>query len=245
MSGSLDKVRIPVLGDSGVGKTTLVHALAHGEVLSSSPWTIGCSVEVLLYDYQQGNTQDKSIFIELLEVGGSTSHRNSRNIFYNNINGVILVHDLSNRKSINNLRKWFGELLNSGKQDLTGVVVRGAQADVNTSIDYDIEEFSGNNLPVLIVGTKLDQAPEKRTSFSYCSLAGELRAAQVNIDCLQKKTFAIGSQNWSKFCTFFDKVIERKYGNKQNLSAFQSSFDYESPRAATTDKRRKIFSGFS
>ena len=51
-----------------------------------------------------------------------------------------------------------------------------------------------------------DQAPEKRASFSYCSLAGELRAAQVNLDCLQKKSFAIGSQNWDKFCSFFDKV---------------------------------------
>ena len=51
-----------------------------------------------------------------------------------------------------------------------------------------------------------DQAPEKRTSFNYCSLAGELRATQVNLDCLQKKSFAIGSQNWDKFCSFFDKV---------------------------------------
>ena len=75
-----------------------------------------------MHEYQQGSTQEKSIFVELWDVGGSTSHRNSRNIFYNNINGVILVHDLSNKKSINNLRKWFGELLNSGKQDFTGMI---------------------------------------------------------------------------------------------------------------------------
>lgn len=75
-----------------------------------------------MYDYQQAGSQEKSIYIELWDVGGSTSHKNSRSIFYNNVNGVILVHDLSNKKSINNLRKWFRELLNSGKQDFTGTM---------------------------------------------------------------------------------------------------------------------------
>ncbi|XP_065057000.1 rab-like protein 3 [Rhopilema esculentum] len=246
MSGSIEKVRIAVLGDSGVGKTSLVHALAHGEVLPSAPWTIGCSVEVLLYEYQQGSSsEEKSIYIELWDVGGSTSHKNSRSIFYNNVNGVILVHDLSNKKSIQNLRKWFAELLNCGKQDFTGVIVRGSSPEYNGSIDFDLDQFSGNQLPVLIVGTKLDQAPETRASSSYCSLAGELRATQVNLDCLQKKSFSIGSQNWDKFSSFFDKVIERKSGTRHNLGFTQTSFDSDSPRSLQTDKRRKGFSGFT
>ena len=62
------------------------------------------------------------MYIELWDIGGSTSHKNSRSIFYNNINGVILVHDLSNKKSYQNLRKWFSELLNSGKQEFTGTI---------------------------------------------------------------------------------------------------------------------------
>ena len=39
----------------------------------------------------------------MFDVGGSQAHRNSRHVFYNNIAGVILVHDLSNRKSQRNL----------------------------------------------------------------------------------------------------------------------------------------------
>lgn len=45
-SSSVEKVKIVVVGDSGVGKTSLVHMIVHQEVLKKSNWTIGCSVDV-------------------------------------------------------------------------------------------------------------------------------------------------------------------------------------------------------
>ena len=36
-----------------------------------------------------------------------------RFIFYNNVNGIILVHDLTNSKSLQNLSKWLNDVLNS------------------------------------------------------------------------------------------------------------------------------------
>jgi GTPase SAR1 family protein len=50
------------------------------------------------------------LFTELLDIGGSHSHRNCRHVFYNNFHGIILVHDLSNRKSQQNLEKWLAEV---------------------------------------------------------------------------------------------------------------------------------------
>ena len=50
-------------------------------------------------------------FSELCDVGGSHSHRNSRHVFYNNFHGIILVHDLANRKSQQNLDLWLKEVL--------------------------------------------------------------------------------------------------------------------------------------
>ena len=34
-------------------------------------------------------------------------------IFYNNVNGIILVHDLTNSKSLHNLGKWLNDVLSS------------------------------------------------------------------------------------------------------------------------------------
>lgn len=46
MNATIDKVKVVVIGDSGVGKSSLVHLIAHQHVLKKPSWTIGCSVDV-------------------------------------------------------------------------------------------------------------------------------------------------------------------------------------------------------
>ena len=38
-----ERARVLVVGDSGVGKTSLTSLIAHGTCLPSPGWTVGCS----------------------------------------------------------------------------------------------------------------------------------------------------------------------------------------------------------
>ena len=51
--------------------------------------------------------------MEFIDVGGSSKHKSTRNMFYHQINGIILVHDVSNRKSYYNLWNWVSEVIES------------------------------------------------------------------------------------------------------------------------------------
>jgi len=84
-----------------------------------------------------GTPQAKTFFVDLWDVGGSQGHANSRSIFYNGLNGIILVHDLSNRKSEGNLSRWLAEIFASSDEE------------------FDPEQFL-HHPPILVVGTKLD-----------------------------------------------------------------------------------------
>ena len=46
-----DRVRVLVVGDSGVGKTSLTSLIANNTCLSSPGWTVGSSIEVKLHPY--------------------------------------------------------------------------------------------------------------------------------------------------------------------------------------------------
>lgn len=110
--------------------------MAYNEALVSPGWTIGCSVEVKLHEYKEGTNQQQTFFIELFDVGGSISHKNTRGVFYNPTHGIILVHDLTNRKSHENLQRWLFELINKDGKDIN----RSNSCDN----DFDPEFFLGS-----------------------------------------------------------------------------------------------------
>ena len=81
-------------------------------------YSVSSGIYVLqLHEYKAGTPAEKTFFVELWGVGGWSAHQNSRSIFYNPVHGVILVHDLTNRKSEMNLRKWVAEILSKEGKD--------------------------------------------------------------------------------------------------------------------------------
>lgn len=202
-----DKIKVLVLGDSGVGKSLLVNLICQPLTRSKPSWTIGCSIEVFLHQYHQGKPEQRSYFIELWDVGGYKTHALARSVFYDLYQGIILVHDLTNRKSFLNLRGWLGEVLaaNDGS----------SYRDSKGGDDFDAEMFIGKNMPVLIVGTKKDLLPSNRNP--RCrpfALTEECGASEIEISCLDDNAFRPGSTNSAEMTRFFDKVIERKYSNR-------------------------------
>ncbi|XP_028765976.1 small GTPase LIP1 isoform X2 [Neltuma alba] len=84
------QVRVLVVGDSGVGKTSLVHLIVKGSPVTHPPQTIGCTVGVQHTAY--GNS------------GSSSS----------SLKGVIFVHDLSQRRTKTSLQNWAAEIAATG-----------------------------------------------------------------------------------------------------------------------------------
>lgn len=138
-------VKILVVGDSGVGKTHLSSILTDvSDSMKSAQckWTIGANVEILIHKYKQGTPEEDLYFCELWDVSGNLAHTTSRSVFFNNFHGVIFVHNLTNRKSLENIRGWSEEVL-------------------------DGDQESGANVPLILVGTRLnDVMKDKKTLVS-------------------------------------------------------------------------------
>ncbi|XP_073983466.1 rab-like protein 3 isoform X2 [Rhodnius prolixus] len=221
---AIEKVKILVLGDSGVGKSSLTHLIAHSEPISNPSWTIGCSVDVKLHEYREGTQYQKTYFIELWDIGGSSNHRNTRSVFYNSVHGLILVHDLTNRKSQQNLRYWLHEVINT-------------EGGKNKQIydEFDSEQFAGSTLfPMLVIGTKLDMTGENRLHEKpVLDVAQEWGADKIYLNSRDSRSLAPGSSSSVKLSRFFDKVIEMRYNTKELLNPYGSDKRRTFPAASS------------
>lgn len=72
-------------------------------------------------------------------------------MFYQPTHGIILVHDLTNKKSNENLKKWLAEILNKDGKDTVK----------NNDLNFDQELLFGTSqVAVMVVGSKLDLLDE-------------------------------------------------------------------------------------
>ena len=138
-----DRVRVLVVGDSGVGKTSLTSLIANNTCLSSPGWTVGSSIEVKLHPYLEGTPNEKEYFIEMMDIGGSHSQRNTRHVFMHTCHGIVLVHDLTNRKSCLNLDKWLAEVMRA----------EAGYTKYREAWDGAVNDVGEVNIPLLVVGT--------------------------------------------------------------------------------------------
>ncbi|KAL5457220.1 hypothetical protein EMCRGX_G034465 [Ephydatia muelleri] len=196
-SETTKKVKILVLGDSAVGKTSLVHLICTKEALSNPAWTVGCSLEVKLHEYGTGSLT-QPYFLEFWDVGGSPAHANGRQVFYHQANGIVLVYDLTNRKSHTNLLKWLGEYHQS---------VSGGKGTSKSDTEYDPESFVEQSIPMIVVGTKQDLADSPLLKTTSMVTGADL----ITVDCTNVRQFSLDSPLVIQLNKFFDKVIERRF----------------------------------
>ncbi|XP_050431738.1 rab-like protein 3 [Adelges cooleyi] len=230
---STDSVKVLVVGDSGVGKTSLVNIISNNKAVKNPKWTVGVTVELKLYKYMESTPRQRNCFIEMWDIGGSSNHKNTRHIFYNSIQGIILVYDLTNLKSSENLHKWLAEIMNKDNN-----------AKYKYTDDFDMEQLVGSNrVPILVCGTKLDMAPE-RGKKSPSTVAAEFGADEILLNCHDSKQLENGTIATSKLNNFLDRVIQIKYpiSNSSPFSQglYSRQHQYQSPQMSQYPSTRQI-----
>ncbi|KAL4195533.1 hypothetical protein AMTRI_Chr05g73790 [Amborella trichopoda] len=161
------QVRVLVVGDSGVGKTSLVHLIVNGSSIAHPQQTVGCTVGVKHVAYGSFSSSSNSIngdgerdfFVELWDVSGHDRYKDCRSLFYSQINGVIFVHDLSQRRTKLSLSKWASEVAATG----------------TFSAPLSSGGPGGLPVPYLVIGNKADVAAKEGTQGSSGNLVDAAR----------------------------------------------------------------------
>jgi small GTP-binding protein len=121
---SANQFKIVVAGASGVGKTAIVNQLVNHTFEVESQPTIG--VEFTSLSLQ---TDSESVKLQIWDTAGQERFRSVSKAYFRNALGAVLVFDLANKASFEELNAWINDL-NSLCAPNAYVILVGNKADL-------------------------------------------------------------------------------------------------------------------
>ena len=118
--------KIILIGDSSVGKTCLFKKLTTGNYSEKNISTIGMdrkSISVNIKIIENGSEVEKSFNIQLWDTAGQERFRTIAKSYYKGAHGIILMYDVSNKKSFDNIRKWINQINEQASKQICVILI--------------------------------------------------------------------------------------------------------------------------
>lgn len=152
----MKQCKVILLGDSCVGKTTLIHRYISGEYRNDFKATLGTNITTKIY-----TKDDKDIEAAIWDTAGTERFKSISSIHYRDADACILVFDYTSLETFHNLSNWRQDVLSSaGIKNLNSFpfIVAGNKCD--SQFDRQIEEYmvkewcDNNNMKFFSVSAK-------------------------------------------------------------------------------------------
>ncbi len=152
-------IKLVLLGEANVGKTSLVYRFIENKFRENYKSTLG--VNLLKKDMEL----DKygSVSAQIWDLGGQESFKSLRKLYLEGANGALLVFDMTNKKSYDKLDEWVQSFREA--RDDAPIILIGNKSDLKNQIkitESESKEYATvNNLGIIITSAKTGQNVEE------------------------------------------------------------------------------------
>jgi small GTP-binding protein len=124
--GKVAEYKVVLLGDAGVGKSSISQRYCYNLFADTYAVTIGGAYLNKTVTLKNGT----SVKLHLWDTGGEERFRSMAPLYYRDASAAILVYDVQDAKTFKNLEYWIKELEGKVKQDKLILALAGNKADV-------------------------------------------------------------------------------------------------------------------
>ena len=130
-------LKIIVVGESGVGKTSILSQYCYGRFESDVVATIGCDFSMKVLRASDG----RPVRLQLWDIAGQEKYKSMAKVYIRNASGCIVVADANMESSLHDAVKW------------------------KEFIDLQTMNTDGTIIPALIIQNKADMIPAEAAGF--------------------------------------------------------------------------------
>ena len=134
MSENPISIDLIALGNSSVGKTSYLVRIAENKFSPTFP-TIGYDIKFQIIELENG----KKVKVRFIDTSGQERYHSLAPNFIKKADGIILMYDITNRKSFDAISRWRDDILNNKEKDFPIILV-GNKCDLEDERKVQKEE---------------------------------------------------------------------------------------------------------
>ncbi|XP_038684292.1 ras-related protein RABE1c-like isoform X2 [Tripterygium wilfordii] len=120
-------IKLLLIGDSGVGKSCLLLRFSDDSFTTSFITTIGIDFKIRTVELD-----GKRIKLQIWDTAGQERFRTITTAYYRGAMGILLVYDVTDESSFNNIRNWIRNIEQHASDNVNKILV-GNKADMDES----------------------------------------------------------------------------------------------------------------
>ncbi|XP_047095623.1 ras-related protein RABD2c-like [Lolium rigidum] len=192
--------KLLLIGDSSVGKSCLLLRFADDAYVDTYISTIGVDFKIRTVELD-----GKSVKLQIWDTAGQERFRTITSSYYRGAHGIIIVYDVTDRESFNNVKQWLSEIDRYASDSVCKLLV-GNKCDLVDSKVVDTEEAKAfaESLGMTFLETSAKESINVETAFLTMSSEIKKRTASQPAAAERKSTVPLGQpiqQQQSSCCS--------------------------------------------
>ncbi|CAG9464147.1 unnamed protein product [Pedinophyceae sp. YPF-701] len=161
--------KLLLIGDSGVGKSCLLLRFADDTYTESYISTIGVDFKIRTVDLE-----GKTVKLQIWDTAGQERFRTITASYYRGAHGIIIVYDVTDMDSFNNVKTWLSEIDRYASANVCKLLV-GNKADLTAKkvVDTETAKALADELGIPFLETSAKESTNVEASFM--TMAAEIK----------------------------------------------------------------------
>ncbi len=188
--------KIITIGDSNVGKTSILRRFVYNVFDSDTSSTIGLSFSFKDVTLKNG----QKVKLKLVDTAGQERYQGLTKSYYRNTDGVLIVFDYSNLESFKNIKEWIKAFETANNKKIFVTYLIGNKIDLKEEEKVVSESMIENFLKEIKYKFKRTSAKIEDNNIEIIinEMAEEIYENTLGLDKEQKKNLVLKSKKNKK-----------------------------------------------
>jgi len=154
--------KLVLIGDASVGKTSLLLRFADDSFEDNYISTVGVD-----FRFRTVTVDNELVKLQIWDTAGQEKFKTITSSYYRNAHAVMIVYDVSDRKSFENIEQWLSDIEKFCPNGVCKMII-GNKCDIDPSereVTYQTAESFANQLQIPYIETSAKTANNVETAF--------------------------------------------------------------------------------